>query len=244
MIKKFGIGLLMISLAFTACKKDDEFNDLPQDEQNEVDDRAISDYLEDHYFDTEKGLIKKYSADDETDDGFPSLMAQATKLPSGVWIVKRECVSAEGPAISDNQTDSILISYNSTRFKATYDDLEDGEKPYLKYSSPFLNTIFSTGTPVWDPVYYYKDISETLENSGIDESFFVIEGFVEGLKHFKSTMTTGEDLYNFQGAIIVPSRKAYGRDFVYINGSLDPSTYRDNSFIFNFELHKIVPRNN
>lgn len=243
-MKKFGIGLLMISLAFTACKKDDEFNDLPQDEQNETDDRAISDYLEDHYFDSEKGLIKKFDADDESDDNYQSLMAQATKLPSGVWIVKREGVTAEGPSITDNLTDSILISYTSSRFKATYNDLEEGEKAYAKYSTSFFNTIYSTGTPAWDPIFYYKDISQTLQNNGIKEEQFVIEGFVEGLKHFKATLTSGEELYNFQGAIIVPSRMAYGREFVYINGSLDPSTYRDNSFIFNFELHKIVPRNN
>lgn len=243
MIKKFGISLLVFGIFMTACKSDDENRDLPQDEQNEVDDRAIVDYLEDHYFDSERGLIKKYDADDEEDDDYPSLMTTATKLLSGVWVVRREGVDAEGPAITDNKTDSILISYNSVRFKASYDDLAENEAAYEKYSAAFTNTIFSTGTPAWDPAFYYTKITEEMANKGIDESYFVIEGFVEGLKHFKATQTNGSDLYNFQGAILIPSRQAYGRDLVYLNGSLDPSTYRDNSFMFNFEVHKVLQRN-
>ena len=83
-----------------------------------------------------------------------------------------------------------------------------------------------------------------MTDMNIDLESFVIEGFVEGLKEFSATETSGVDLYNFQGVILVPSRLAYGRDFVYLGGNLDVNTYRDNSFVFNFELHKVVPRNN
>lgn len=242
MFQKFGIGLLMLSLLFTSCKKDDDFDDLPQDEQNDVDDQAMVDYLEDHYFDVDKGLIKKYKEDDETDDNIPSMMTMATKLPSGVWVVKRDGLIADGPAVTDNKTDSILISFNSSRFKATYKDLEEGEDSYGKYTAPFYNTIYSTGTPAWDPTFYYQKVTQAMLDKGIDESYFVIEGFLEGLKHFKASQTSGEELYNFQGAILVPSRMAYGRDMVYLGGMLDPSSYRDNSFVFNFELHRVLPR--
>lgn len=242
MIKKLGVCLLIFGLLSTACKRDDDNNELPQGEQNEVDDRALVDYLEDHYFDPERGLIKKYDEDDEEDDEYPTLMSTAVKLTSGVWIVKRESVVAEGPSVVDNKTDSMLISFNSVRFKASYEQLAENEAAYEKYTANFTNTIYSTGTPAWDPAFYYTEITEEMANNGINESYFVIEGFVEGLKQFKSTMTNGSDLYNFQGAILIPSRAAYGRDLVYLNGTLDGSSYRDNSFVFNFEIHQVLPR--
>lgn len=242
MMKKFSISLLMLFILAASCKKDDDFKDLPQDERNQVDDRAISDYLEDHYFDSDKGLIKKYKEEDEDDDDFPPLMSMATKLPSGVWIVVRPGVEAEGPAVTNNKTDSILISYNSMRFKATYDGLKEGQKAYEAGAGSFYNTIFSTGTPAWDPIFYHQFISPEMQEKGINEDHFQIKGFIEGLKHFKSTQTNGSELYNFQGAILVPSRMAYGREFVYLGGSLDPVSYRDNSFMFNFELHRVIPR--
>ena len=242
MMKKWGIAILLIGLTFSSCRSNDDDNDLPQDEQNQVDDDAIAEFLDDHYFDPERGLIKKFDSEDASDDNYPTLKSLGVKLPSGVWIVKRPEVEAEGPSIADNLSDSILISFNSTRFKASYEDLIPGQKPYEKYTGLFFNTIYSTGTASWDPIFYYYNIGESV-NSNIDLSYYVMEGFVEGLKHFKSTQTNGADIYNFQGAIIVPSRVAYGRDFVYLNGILDNMTYRDNSFIFNFELHKVLPRN-
>ncbi|MFA5620017.1 MAG: hypothetical protein WDA08_06920 [Weeksellaceae bacterium] len=242
MIKKWWFGFLIIGIVFVTCDSDEfGFDDLPQDEQNQIDDESIVEYLNDHYFDPDKGLIKKYDAEDEEDDDYPSLKSLGIKLNSGVWIIKRPGVVAEGPAVTDNTTDSILISYNSTRFKAT-NDLEAGEKSYGKYSSNFFNTIYSSGTPAWDPVFYYQEITESMTDNGVDMSYFLIEGFLEGLKEFKSTQTNGTDVYNFQGAIVVPSRAAYGRDLVFINGVLDQSTYRDNCFVFNFELHKVLQR--
>lgn len=243
-MKKWGIALIAFGLLLGSCKRDDDFDDLPLDEQNQVDDTTIERYLEDHYFEPTRGLIKKYDADNEEDDQYPSLRSLGVKLPSGVWVVKRPGVEAEGPAIQNNLSDSILISFNSTRFKATFNDLAEGEQPYEKFSGAFYNTIFSTGTAAWDPIFYYSKITEDQANTGITQEHFVVEGFVEGLKEFKSTMTNGADLYNFQGAIIVPSRMAYGRDFVYFSGIPDQNSYRDNSFVFNFELHRVVPRNN
>lgn len=242
MMKKWGLALLAIGLVFTSCKSDDDNDDLPQDEQNQIDDTAIVEYLEEHYFDPARGLIKKY---DEvvTADSIPNLKSLGTKLPSGVWIIPRAGVPAEGEIADDNLKDSILISYNSMRFKATYEDLGEGEEPYSKYQGSFYNTIYSSGTAAYDPIFYYTKITDAMAEKNIDLTYFTIEGFLEGLKHFKSTQTNGSDLYNFQGAIVVPSRLAYGRDFVFLNGMLDQNTYRDNSFVFNFELHKVLPRN-
>lgn len=243
MMKKWGITLLLAGVFIGGCKSDDDDKDLPQEDQNQVDDQAIVAYLEDHYFDSERGLIKKYTDEVVEDETNPSLKTLGVKLPSGVWVIKRPNVEAEGPSITSNTQDSILISYNSTRFKATYEDLGESQKPYNKFSVSFYNTIYSTGTAAWDPVFYHTKLTEDMISKNIDLSYFVIEGFVEGLKEFKSTQTNGSDLYNFQGAIVVPSRAAYGRDFTYLGGALDPNTYRDNSFVFNLELHKVLPRN-
>ena len=244
-MKKWGIMLIALAIFSTACKSDDDgYRDLPRDEQDQLDDQAIIQYLEDHYFEPEKGLIEKYDEDDEEDDQYPSLKSLAVKLPSGVWIAKRPEVVAEGPKITSNTQDSILISYNSVRFRATNEDLAENQRLYSKNFASFYNTIYSTGTANWDPPFYYKKITQDLIDKKVDLTYFAMEGFVEGLKEFASVQNSGADLYNFQGAILVPSRMAYERDFVFLGGSLDANTYRDNSFVFNFELHKVVPRNN
>jgi len=243
MIRKWGITMVALGLLFTACKNDDDVDELPQQEQNKVDDDAIVEYLQDHYFSPDRGVIKQFSEDDEEDDEYAPLRDNATKLSSGVWIVKRPGVEAEGPVADNNEEDSILISYVATYFKATYEDLAEGEKPYAAISGTFLSTIYSTGTPAWDPMFYYIRLTDSQIENGVPLSGYVIEGFTEGLKEFHSTGTNGSDLYNFQGAIIVPSRMAYGRDFDYLSGS--PSySYRDFSFVFNFELHQVIDRNN
>ena len=71
-----------------------------------------------------------------------------------------------------------------------------------------------------------------------------LKNFVEGLKHFKTTERSVNDLYNFQGVIILPSRLAYARNKYYISGTglSEYSGNRDRSFIFNFELPKIEKR--
>lgn len=241
MMKKWGLTILALGLLFTACKNDDDTNnELPVEEQNKVDDDAIVQYLQDHYFDPERGLIKKFDADDESDNDYPTLHSQGTKLPSGVWIVKRNGVIAEGPIADDNTKDSILISYETKIFKASYKDLPEEGKPY---GTPqiYASTINGSGTAGWDPTFYYVNVPNLNLNDNVNISHFVIEGFTEGLKNFNSTGTSGADLYNFQGAIIVPSRLAFGRDFVYTSSGLNYS-YRDVSFVFNFELHKVIDR--
>lgn len=243
MMKKWGICILMAGLFLGACKNDDDVNELPQEDQNQVDDEAILAYLEDHYFEPERGLIKKYDENDEEDDNYPSLKSLGTKLNSGVWVIKRPGVTAEGPAVTNNLQDSLLISYHSKRFIATNEDLSEGEKSYEPYMADFFNTINSTGQAAWDPYFYYTPITPDLAGNDIKQSHFMIEGFVEGLKHFQSTQTSGADLYNFQGAVVVPSRAAYARDYIYSGGMLRNDIYRDNSFIFNFEVHKVLPRN-
>ncbi len=243
MMKKWEICLLAAGLLLGSCKSDDDVNEVSIEDQNQVDDEAIVQYLEDHYFDPVRGLIKKYDEEDNSDDEYPNLKSLGTKLNSGVWIVKRPDVIAEGSAITSNVQDSILISYDSKMFRASNDNMETSDNLYGNLSG-YFNTINSTGQAAWDPVFYYSQITDALQENDINLSHFVIEGFVEGLKEFNSTQTTGADLYNFQGAIIVPSRAAFGRDFVYSGGQLRNDIYRNVSFVFNFELHKFVPRNN
>lgn len=240
-MKKWGLTILALGIFFTACKNDDDAdNELPIEEQNQVDDDAIVEYLKNHYFDSERGLIKEFSDTDSTDNDYPTLHSQGTKLPSGVWIVKRPGVTAEGPIADDNTKDSILISHETKIFKASYKDLGENEKPY---GTPqvYATTINGSGTATWDPTFYYVNVPSLNLNDNVNISHFVIEGFIEGLKYFNSTQTSGADIYNFQGVIIVPSRAAFSRDFVYTSSGLNYS-YRDISFIFNFELHKVIDR--
>lgn len=241
MMKKWGFAIVALGLLFTACNNDDDgVEELPIEEQNQVDDDAIVEYLQNHYFDPERGLIKEFDADDDSDNDYPTLHSQGTKLPSGVWIVKRAGVVAEGPIADDNTKDSILISYETKIFKASYLDLPEDGKPY---GTPqvYGSTINGSGSAAWDPTFYFVDVPNLNLDDNINISHFEIEGFTEGLKQFNSTGTSGADLYNFQGAIIVPSRLAFGRDFVYTSSGLSYS-YRDISFIFNFELHKVIDR--
>ncbi len=239
MMKKWGICLLVAGLFFSSCKNDDDVNEIPIEDQNQVDDEAIVKYMEDHYFSPDRGLIKKYDEEDESDDDYPNLKSLGTKLNSGVWVIKRPGVTADGPAITSNVQDSILISYDSKLFRAN----RDNEDLYGNLNT-YYNTIHSTGQAAWDPVFYYRNITPDLAENDINLSHFVIEGFIEGLKEFNSTQTSGADLYNFQGAIIVPSRAAFGRDFFFDGSRLNNALYRDVSFVFNIELHKFVPRNN
>lgn len=245
MMKKWGLAILALGLLFTACKNDDDTNnEIPVEEQNQVDDDAIVEYLQNHYFDPERGLIKEFDADDESDNDYPTLHSQGTKLPSGVWIVKRAGMVAEGPIADNNAQDSILISIQTQAFIASNKDLAENEKLYssiLPLNSLPWTTINSSGVPIWDPAYYYVNIPRLNLNDNINLTHFEIEGFTEGLKNFNSTGTSGAELYNFQGAIIVPSRLAFGRDLAYVSGALNYS-YRNYSFVFNFELHKVIDR--
>lgn len=240
-MKKWGLAILALGVFFNACKNDDDVDELPVEEQNQVDDDAIVEYLQDHYFDPERGLIKEFDSEDSTDNDYPNLHSLGTKLPSGAWVIKRPEVVAEGPVADDNTQDSILISYEVKYFKASYQDMGEHGKPY-KPLNTLSSTINGAGTATWDPSFYYVNIENLGLNDNINSSHFVMEGFTEALAHFNSTGTTGSDLYNFQGAIVIPSRLAFGRDFVFAGGGLNYS-YRDLSFVFNFELHKVIPRN-
>jgi hypothetical protein len=241
MMKKWGLAIFAVVLAFTACKNDDDFKEPSIADQNKWDDDAILAYLEDHYFEPELGIIKRFDATDSTDDEHPTLLSQGTKLPSGVWIVKKNDYVAEGRSVVDNTQDSILLSYETKIFQANYEDLDEGQKPYTNNFQHLYSTINASGSPNWDPHFYYKEITEPMAQNNINLSHFVVEGFVEGLKHFKSTDTDGNDVFSFQGAILVPSRLAFSRDVNYVSGS--PSYgFRNMTFIFNFELHKVVDR--
>jgi len=240
-MKKWGLLILAIGLTFTACKSDDEGFDEPNySDQNTLDDEVIEIYLKDHYFEPERGKIKQFSVTDSTDDQYPTLLSQGTKLPSGVWVIKRQGAIADGNQITNNESDSILLSYEQKIYYADKSDMTETIRPYKN-----VQTIFSTlngGTPRWDPSFYFINLDNLNFTDDIRSEHFIVEGFVEGLKHFKSTQTNGVELYDFQGAIIVPSRLAFGRDYAFVGDRLDNTSYRNQSFILNFELHRVLPR--
>lgn len=241
MMKKWGFAIIAFVFVFTACKNDDDNREPSIADQNKWDDEAILAFLEDHYFEPERGMIKRFDVTDSADDNHPNLLSQGTKLPSGVWVVKKNEFVAEGRAVVNNAQDSILLSYEARTFKANKEELADGQKPYTNEAQIIYSTINASGTPQWDPYFYYTHISPAMAENGRKMEEYVIEGFVEGIKHFQSTANDGLDAYNFQGAILVPSRAAFARDVNYIGGS--PSySFRNTSFVFNFELHKVVDR--
>lgn len=241
MMKKWGFAIIAVVFAFTACKNDDDNGEPSIANQNTWDDEAILSYLEDHYFEPERGQIKRFDAEDSTDNEYPTLLAQGTKLPSGVWVIKKNDFVAEGRPVVNNAQDSILISYEAKTFVADKEALAEGQKPYTNNFQTLFSTINGSGTAQWDPFFYFTHITPTMAESDVKIEHYVIEGFVEGLKHFQSTANDGVDAFNFQGAIIVPSRAAFGRDVTYYGGS--PSySFRNTSFIFNFELHKVIDR--
>lgn len=241
MMKKWGFTILAIVFAFSACKNDDDNGEPSIADQNKWDDEAILAYLEDHYFEPERGMIKRFDVNDSVDDDYPNLLSQGTKLPSGVWVIKKNDFVAEGRSVVNNAQDSILLSYETRIFKANKEELADGQKPYTIDLQTLYSTINASGTPQWDPYFYYTHLTPTMIDDGRKMEHYVIEGFVEGIKYFQSTANDGLDAYNFQGAIIVPSRAAFARDVDYIGGS--PSyNFRNFSFVFNFELHKVIDR--
>lgn len=228
-------------LTAIGCAEDD--NNYDQNEQNSLDDYAIEEFLKDYYF-GEKGKITFYDANDETDDDEPSLYELGQKMSNGIWIIKNPNVAATGPSVINNDTDQILISFQTFYFSSglinNYEDIVYGG---LGLHSSSINEL---GEPVFDPSFYYADLNPDNENDL--ESYYEIEGFVEAIKQFNATETSGVGAFNFQGVIVVPSRLAFGRDLAYTgettttgNRNLS-SQYVDASFVFNFELHQVQAR--
>lgn len=230
-LQYLAVLLLTIFVSVSSCKSDDDGVDLlPQEQQNSIDDQAIVKFLNDHYFNS-VGKVTKFRDDSPNDDEETPLAELAQMDPSGYWFVKRPGVEANGRAITNPENDSILIQYELAAFQGK--TLNDSI--YYTLPSNISTTINTTGFPIWDPSFYYKDISN-LNNA--QKKWYEMEGIQDGLKHFNSKDKAVDALpaVDFQGIIIVPSRLAFGRDYNTLN--LGP----DNSMYLNFELYKVIDR--
>ena len=219
-------GLMFILLA-TSCDKDDNYNRInliPIEERNQIDDEAIVKYLNEHYFD-EKGKTVRFSETSTTDDNNTPLIDLAKKDNSGFWYVKRPNIETPGETATNNNQDKILLQYELQAFEANR-----GEEGKV-YFNPVtvLSTINTTGSPQWDPNFYYV---------GANKDFYEIKGFIDGIKYFNATNREidATPAVNFQGLIVMPSRLAYGRTPNRIFQGYDKC------IVVNFELYKVEKR--
>ncbi len=236
-MKKFLFYIATLSTVLTACDSDyidpykiKEVKKIST--QNANDDQAIDKFLNEHYLDAQ-GKIKAFLEADTSDDQNTKLADLAPqKLPSGVVVIVRPGAQPDnGKTIGE--TDVIKI------MQTTYGYLSDDDKEiYLHSPYPFVNTVDGAGTPDQDPAYYYTKNS-VLTSSDKERSYYEMEGFQEGLKHFKSFSLNDEDIYNLQGVIIVPSRAAYARDSHYPYQGI---SWRNRTFVFNFQIYNTRAR--
>ena len=239
-MKKIFLCLAVCTLAFNSCKKDDDdavIEEPAVDMQNSYDNEAALKYLTEHYLDA-KGNIKAFSSTDATDDNYTKLSAMnPITLPSGViYIVRPDAQPVSGTAIGD--TDMIKLMSNTMTYVATKTD----DVVAFTSGSSFKNTISGSGVPDNDPAYYYVKKS-VLEKGTTDatkqRSYYEIEGFKEALKKFTAFNLSDDSDYNLQGVIIVPSRAAFARDAHFNFTGL---SYRNRSFVFNFQVYKSTVR--
>lgn len=228
-------------LSLTACKKDDDIDDVVQDvpaeTQNKYDDEAALKYLDTHYFD-DRGNIKEFKANDDSDDGFKKLSElNYVKLPSGVIYIVREGAQPDPGTVIGNKDVLRLMSNTATYLATSKDNVVD-------YSSgvTFRSNISGNGNPEVDPSYFYVKqsiLDKATSDVAKQRSYYEIEGFKEALHYFKAYNLPDDANYNLQGMIIVPSRAAFGKDphFDYIGFSLN-----NRSFIFNFQIYKSSER--
>ena len=243
MIKKFFVTLLATAAFITGCKSDDDNKELSVEQRNSLDDQAIEEYLTQHYFNPVNGKIVKFDKiEGNEDDSYPRIIDFAIKDPAGYYYAMRPGVEANGASVVKSDSSQILISYEAKTFQATTDTAT--YKNHYGLISPYDNTInVSDGSGKKDPSFYYYPLTEAQIEKGIKREHIEIGNFAEALKKFKATGTNGTDLYNFQGVIILPSRLAYGRNKMFNGNSItDRHGFRETSFIFNFELHQVAPR--
>lgn len=230
-ISYLSIFVLGLFIMISSCRNDDDgLNLLPQAEQNEVDDRALVKFLEDHYFNS-VGKIVRFSDEISSDDDETPLMEYAELKPSGIWVVHRPNFEATGRKVTNVENDSILIQYDLNGFVGQISN----DSVFYSIPTSISTTINTTGYPIWDPSFYYTNVSGM---TNARKSWYEMEGLQEGLKEFHSTNKNAADLpaVDFQGLILVPSRLVFQRDYNVFN--LGPDT----SIFFNFELYQVVDR--
>ncbi|MFV0178557.1 hypothetical protein OBK28_03115 [Empedobacter falsenii] len=248
MIKKFFVTLIACSAVLVGCNNDDDSGvdketKIPVEERNALDDEAIQQYLEDFYFSPKTGKLTKFDTiKGNDDDAYPALKTLAKQDNLGIWYAENPNHKGTGETIISNDSTSIYISYEIGTFLAT--NSTDYKRKYGSVSTSGTPNS-GDGSAIQDPTFYYFTPTEIETENGVKREHLELKNFVEGLKHFKTTERSVNDLYNFQGVIILPSRLAYGRNKVYSAGygiSENFGQYRDISYIFNFELPKIEKR--
>ncbi|MCU7612948.1 hypothetical protein N0B16_00690 [Chryseobacterium sp. GMJ5] len=247
-MKKIFLYILAGSLCFSACKKDDEVETYVEPEdvsvQNTYDDQAIQKFMTDHYLDTQ-GNIKAFSSTITTDDNETKLSdLNPQKLNSGVIYIARNNAQPT-PGTTIGATDITRILMRATTYLAGN---SDGNVSFIS-SQQMVNysplDASGSGAPIVDPKFYYISPTDPLitaatTDAAKQKSYYEIEGFSEALQKFKAfNMGDGEN-YNLQGVIIVPSRAAFGRDAHY---NYSGYSFRNRTFIFNFQVYKSTPRN-
>ncbi len=232
-MKKGLIYFTLAILSLQACRKNDEEVQPSITEQNNYDDQAITKFMNDHYFD-ERGNVTPFSETDDSDDNEPKLSSyNPVKLPSGVvYILRPNAQPNPGKAIGN--TDILELMGTAYSYLAKK---EDGAVKFTDRSS-FMNTINTNGDVYVDPIFYYVKEEKLTDNR--TRSFFEIEGFQEGIRHFKSCEIDNEENYNLQGVIFVPSRAGYARDENMF--SIPQNKFEDRSFIFNIQVYKTTER--
>lgn len=237
-MRKFFLATSLVLLTISSCKEDTtQYYVEPGDiaTQNSYDDQSIEKFLANNYLD-DLGNIKAFSASDPSDDNYTSLKnMNPLRLNSGVIVIKRDSVQPN-PGTTIGDTDIIHFMGVAKGYLA-YE--VDGVVDF--YSTPFVldDTIGGSGVPLVDPQYYYVPQTTLDNNPGTTRSYWEIEGFREGLQHFKAFDQSAADPYNLQGVIIVPSRAAFARDAHNKYGGND---WRNRTLIFNFQIYKTVTR--
>lgn len=249
MIKKFFVTLITCSIFLVSCNNDDDSSvnketKIPIEERDALDDEAITQFLNDFYFNPTTGRLTKFDTiKGNDDDAYPALKTIAKQDDLGIWYAENPNHIGTGESIVSNDSTSIYLSYITSYFVAT--NSTDYTRKYGDIGTYKNITSINTGdgSALQDPDFYYFIPTATEIKNGVKRENLELKNFVEGLKHFKTTDRAITDLYNFQGVIILPSRLAFARNKYYTGSSLtDYSSYRDASFIFNFELPKIEKR--
>ncbi|MGV0925117.1 hypothetical protein [Empedobacter tilapiae] len=252
MIKKFFVTLIACSTVLVGCNNDDDNGiskdtNIPIEERNALDNEAIQQYLEDFYFNPKNGKLTKFDTiKGNEDDDYPALKTFAKQDNLGIWYAENPNHKGTGKSIVSNDSSKIYLNIETSSFLAT-----NNSEYKRKYG--LIGTVLSwtsidagDGSSFLDPSFYYYIPTETEAKNGVQRKHIELKNFAEGLKHFKETERSINDLYKFQGVIILPSKLAYGRNDVYGGPTQGISNrfqaYRDVSYIFNFELPKIENR--
>jgi hypothetical protein len=250
-MKKIFLYILAGSLSFTACKKDDEIEQYREPEdiavQNNYDDQAIKKFMDENYLDAQ-GNIKAFSSTDTSDDNEKKLSDLPHEtLPSGTIYITRPGAQPEdaNPPVQGKtigETDIIRIMMRAKTYTAINTDGNSAFADVIDFTG--YSPIDGSGTPLVDPKFYYIKNTDPLITGATTEaaknpSYYMIEGFGEGLRKFKAFDQSDDSPYNLQGVIIVPSRAAFARDPHY---NYNNNSFRNRTFVFNFQVYKTTTR--